>query len=124
MVLVDTSVWIDHLRVGNEALSELLDAASVLSHPWIIGEVALGNLRNPGEVIGLIGALPRATVATDHEVLWLIDHEALRGTGIGYVDAQLLAAARLTPGARVWTRDMRLARVAARLGCGFDQVAG
>ncbi len=86
--------------------------------------MALGNLRNPGEVIGLLSALPRATVATDHEILWLIDHEALRGTGVGYVDAQLLAAARLSPGARVWTRDVPLARVAARLGCGFDQVAG
>jgi len=124
MVLVDTSVWIDHLRIGDPTLSGLLDQGSVLSHPWIIGELALGHLRDRADVLGLIGALPKAMVASDEEVRWLIEHEALAGTGIGYVDAQVLASARLTPGARIWTRDQRLARQAGRLGRGFDQVAG
>jgi len=124
MVLVDTSVWIDHLRIGDPTLSGLLDQGSVLSHPWIIGEIALGHLRDRADVLGLIGALPNAVVASDEEVRWLIEHEALAGTGIGYVDAQVLASARMTPGARIWTRDQRLARQAGRLGRGFDQVAG
>ena len=124
MVLADTSIWIDHLRVGEPTLSVLLDRGSVLSHPWIIGEIALGSLRDRADVLGLLGALPKAAVATDEEVRWLIEHQALHGTGIGYVDAQILASARLTPGARVWTRDTRLAKQAQRLGCEFDQVAG
>ena len=124
MVLADTSIWIDHLRVGEPTLSVLLDRGSVLSHPWIIGEMALGSLRDRADVLGLLGALPKAAVATDIEVRWLIEREALDGTGIGYVDAQILASARLTPGARIWTRDQRLARQAGRLGRGFDQVAG
>jgi len=124
MVLVDTSVWIDHLRVGDRTLSGLLEGGSVLSHPWIIGEVALGNLRDRAEVLGLLGALPKAAVATDDEVRWLIDHQALHGTGIGWVDAQLLASVKLTPGARAWTKDKRLAKQAERLGHAFDQVAG
>ena len=124
MVLADTSIWIDHFRVGEPTLSGLLDRGSVLSHPWIIGEIALGSLRDRADVLGLLGALPKAAVATDIEVRWLIEREALDGTGIGYVDAQILASARLTPGARIWTRDQRLARQAGRLGRGFDQVAG
>ena len=123
-VLVDTSVWIDHLRIGDQTLSALLDQGSVLSHPWIIGELALGSLRDRADILGLLGALPKAAVATDEEVRWLIEHQALHGTGIGYVDAQILASARLTPGARIWTRDRGLAGQAARLGRRFDQVAG
>jgi predicted nucleic acid-binding protein len=123
-VLVDTSVWIGHLRVSDPTLSSLLDKAAVLSHPWIIGEIALGHLRNRADILGLLGALPKAVVASDDEVRSLLEHEPLHGTGIGYVDAQILASARLTPGARTWTRDQRLARQAARLGRGFDQVAG
>ena len=124
MILVDTSVWIDHLRVSDKTLSGLLEKGSVLSHPWIIGEVVLGNLRDRAEVLGLLSALPSAAVATDDEVLWLIEHETLHGTGIGYVDAQIIASTRLTPGAQVWTRDTRLAKQAQRLGHAFDQVTG
>ena len=124
MVLADTSIWIDHLRVGDQILAGLLDQGSVLSHPWIIGEIALGHLRNRADVLGLLGALPKAVVASDEEVRWLIEQEALHGTGIGYVGAQILASAKLTPAARVWTRDQRVARQAGRLGRGFDQVTG
>ena len=118
MILVDTSVWIDHLRSGNPQLARLLDGADVLAHPFVIGELALGSLRNRKEIIALLQALPRATVAADAEVLRLIEQERLYGAGIGYVDAALLAATRLTPDAALWTRDRRLSAAAARLRVG------
>ena len=124
MILVDTSVWIDHLRSGDSTLAGLLDNSAVLAHPWVTGELSLGNLSRRDEVIGLIQGLPQATSATDSEVLGLIEREALYGAGIGYVDAQLIAATRLTPGAALWTRDKRLSAVAARLGLGFQPTPG
>lgn len=120
MILVDTSVWIDHLRSGDETLAGLLDNSAVLAHPWVIGELALGNLSRRDDVIGLIRGLPQATLATDDEVLGLIEQEALYGAGIGYVDAALLAATRLTSDTALWTRDKRLSSAAARLGLGFQ----
>lgn len=116
MILVDTSAWVDHLRVGNKALRELLDAGMVLTHPFVMGELALGHLRQREIVLGALSNLPRATVASDAEVLGFIDRHALFGRGIGYVDAHLLAAARLTPEAKFWTKDKRLHGVAAQLG--------
>lgn len=116
MILADTSLWIDHLRDGDPALAALLEEGAVLGHPWVIGELALGNLASRHDILRLLHGLPQATVATADEVLRLIEDEALHGQGIGYVDAQLLAATRLTPDARLWTRDKRLAAVAARLG--------
>lgn len=89
-----------------------------MSHPGVIGELALGNLRRRNEVLGLLYGLPHATVATDHEVLTLINRESLYGKGIGYVDAHLLAATFLSDHARLWTRDKRLAGVATQLGVG------
>jgi predicted nucleic acid-binding protein len=114
MILVDTSVWVDHFRAGNRGLVRLLDADDVVNHPWITGELALGHLGNRREIIGLLRALPQAVVADDAEVLRLIESEPLHGSGIGYVDAQLLASTRLTPDARLWTNDKRLRTVAAR----------
>jgi hypothetical protein len=96
-----------------------LGNGAVLGHPWVTGELALGNLSRRDEVIGLLAALPRATEAGNDEVLRLIEQEALHGVGIGFVDAQLLAATRLTSDATLWTTDRRLAAVAARLGLGF-----
>ena len=119
MILVDTSIWIDHLRSGNAFLVDLLGNGAVLGHPWVIGELALGNLSGRHEVIGLLTPLPQATEARSHEVLRLIDQEALCGAGIGYVDAQLLAATRLTSDTRLWTMDKRLLAIAARLGLHF-----
>lgn len=116
MILADTSIWIGHLRSGDPTLARLLGSSAVLGHPWVTGELALGNLGNRSEVLGLLRRLPRATVATEEEVLLLIEHQKLSGAGIGYVDAQLLAATRLTADASLWTRDRRLASVAARLG--------
>ena len=120
MILVDTSVWVDHLRSGNAALGRLLESGAVLGHPWVTGELCLGNLGRRSEMIRLLQGLPQAVVASDEEVLGFIDRESLPGAGIGYVDAQFLAATRLTPGARLWTGERRLAAVATRVGVGFE----
>lgn len=120
MILVDTSVWIDHFKTGNVTLARLLDHGAVLAHPWVVGELALGQLRDRNEVIRLLNSLPQATVATADEILILIEEQELYGTGIGYVDAQLLAATRLTPDATLWTRDRRLTEAATRLKKAFD----
>lgn len=115
MILVDTSVWIYHLRAGNKTLAALLEAGRVLAHPFVIGEIALGNLRQRETVLNALTDLPQASVATDAEVLHFIDQHALFGRGVGYVDAHLLAAVRLTAGAELWTNDKRLHSVADQL---------
>ena len=114
-MLVDTSVWIDHLRHGDSELAAALEAGQVDMHPFVVGELACGNLRARTEVLGLLLALPPIAVATDNEVLFFIDEHELMGRGIGYVDAHLLASARLG-GATLWTRDKRLHATAAELG--------
>jgi predicted nucleic acid-binding protein len=116
MILVDTSIWVEHLRTGDQKLSVLLDGKEVLGHPFVIGELSLGNMRRRDALLSDLRNLPQATVASDDEVLRFIVREALFGRGIGYVDAHLLAAARLTLGTRLWTRDRRLGAVAAELG--------
>lgn len=115
MILIDTSVWIDHLRSSDAALVNLLDRAQVLAHPFVIGELALGNLRQRQLIQNTVFDLPWSTVASDQEVLHFIAEQRLFESGIGYVDAHLLAAARLTPGCALWTRDKSLSRVAERL---------
>ncbi|MCU7919424.1 MAG: type II toxin-antitoxin system VapC family toxin [Candidatus Thiodiazotropha sp. (ex Epidulcina cf. delphinae)] len=112
MILVDTSVWIDHLRVGEARLVELLNASQVLMHPFVLGEMACGNLKNRDEVLSLLKDLPQARVAVDDEVLYFIEQRHLMGRGIGYVDAHLLAAVALDGSARLWTRDKRLCALA------------
>ena len=116
MILVDTSIWVDHLRAGNATLAELLEAGRVLTHPFVIGELALGALRQRVAVMTALSDLPSAIVATEAEVLAFIDRHALFGRGIGYVDAHLLAAARLTAGTVLWTNDRKLHGVAEALG--------
>lgn len=116
MILVDTSVWVDHLRASDETLAGLLDAAMVLAHPFVIGELALGNLRQRETVLDALSGLPAASVATDAEVLHFINRNTLFGRGVGYIDCHLLAAVRLTAGTELWTRDKRLHRVAVQLG--------
>lgn len=115
MILVDTSVWVDHLRAGDKALAALLETGMVLAHPFVIGELALGNLRQRAVVLGALADLPQASVATDGEVLHFIDRHALYGRGIGYVDIHLLASVRLTASAALWTHDKRLREVAEQL---------
>lgn len=118
MILVDTSVWVDHLRRGMPALAEALDAGGVLMHPFVRGELACGHLRNRAEVLQLLGDLPPAPIATDAEALAFIERRALMGRGIGYIDVHLLAATALAAQARLWTLDRRLAAVAEELRLG------
>ena len=119
MILVDTSVWIDFLRTGEPHLTELLMRGQVLRHPWVQGELLLGRLDPQSEFSRLMGELPCADSASHAEMIGLIQAESLGGTGIGYVDAQLIASARLTRNTRVWTRDKRLSAVCDRMGIGF-----
>jgi predicted nucleic acid-binding protein len=120
VILVDTSIWVDHLRSGSATLARHLEADEVLCHPWVIGELALGNLGRRTDVLRLLQGLAQATVAADDEVLEFVAQEALYRSGIGYVDAQLLAATRLTPDALLWTKERRLSTLAARLGVVFE----
>ncbi|MBA3473093.1 MAG: type II toxin-antitoxin system VapC family toxin [Rubrobacter sp.] len=121
MILVDTSVWVDHLRSGEPALATALEAGRVLMHPFVLGELACGNLKNRSEVLRLLGDLPAAPTATDPEALGLIERRALMGRGVGYIDVHLLASAALASVGRLWTRDRRLAAVAAELELAFDE---
>lgn len=114
MVLVDTSVWVDHLRRGNADLAGLLEEQEVLCHPFILGELACGNLRKRAEVLALLAALPGANVAEDGEVLHLLEAKRLHGKGLGWVDAHLVASALLTDSA-LWTLDKPLQRAATTL---------
>lgn len=118
MILVDTSVWIEHLRRREARLVAALNDGLVRIHPCIIGEIALNSLRQRELILGALNAIPPVTVATDGEVYALIEAKRLCGLGIGFADAHLLAALRLTPGVRLWTLDKRLAAVANRLGLG------
>jgi predicted nucleic acid-binding protein len=120
VILVDTSVWVEHLRRGVPRLATLLQEGEVLIHPWVIGELACGKLRNRSQVLELLQGLPAATVASDAEVLLLIERERLMGQGIGYIDVNLLASARLSH-CRLWTQDRRLAAVAEGQGLAARQ---
>jgi predicted nucleic acid-binding protein len=119
LILVDTSVWVDHLRADVPRLAELLERGEVLTHPWVIGEIACGHLRARRQLLALLDGLPSVTLATHQEVLVLIERHPLAGRGIGYIDAHLLAAAKLS-GCALWTRDRRLAGLAAELGVAWD----
>ena len=116
MILVDTSVWIDHLRKGNAKLNSLLLNAAVLVHPFVIGELACGNLSNRNRILSLLGDLPASRVADDQEVLFYIERNDLMGRGIGYVDAHLLASVSLSSPSRLWTVDRKLKDAAIKLG--------
>ena len=120
MILVDTSVWVDHLRNGDALLANLLERANVVMHPFVIGEIACGSLRDRSSILELLQDLPAAVVAEGREVLGFIERHVLHGKGIGYVDVHLLASVALTEGASLWTRDKRLHSVAQALGCAFQ----
>jgi predicted nucleic acid-binding protein len=116
VILVDTSVWVDHLNAEDATLRQLLEHGLVLGHPFVTGELALGNLRNRDLILGALQQLPQAILAANAEVLELINRQRLFGLGIGYVDAHLLAAVRMTAEAALWTRDRRLRAAAGRTG--------
>lgn len=114
MVIVDTSIWVTHLREGNRHLEELLLDAEVVCHPFIIGELACGNIKNRKEVLSLLQSLPMVPNVTQEELLYFIERNELMNIGIGFVDTHLLAAARLSRIA-LWTSDKRLKSAAMRL---------
>lgn len=114
MTLVDTSVWVDHLRRGNARLGRFLEDGLVLIHPFVVGELALGRMRRRPEVLGLLGELPRAEAAQHGEVLAFVERNGLAGSGIGWVDVHLLVSAALS-GVGIWTFDRRLALAARQL---------
>jgi predicted nucleic acid-binding protein len=116
MILVDTSIWVDHLRRGDAELAGLLTSGRVLCHPAVTGEIALGQLHDRTGVLGLLANLPQSATATHGEVMALIEARSLSGLGIGYVDAHLLAAVLLTGDASLWTRDRRLRSAAEAVG--------
>lgn len=117
MVLVDTSVWVSHLRQGNSRLTTLLNDGEVMCHPFIVGELACGNLKKRTEILSLLQTLPMSIEAEHEEVLQFIDDKDLMGKGLGYVDIHLIASAVLT-GVPIWTFDKKLEQVANRLRIG------
>jgi predicted nucleic acid-binding protein len=115
MVLVDTSVWVAHLRKGIRGLEALLNEGDVICHPFIVGELACGNLKNRGEILSLLQTLPVAIHAEHEEVMYFIENYSLMGKGLGYIDMHLLASAMLTK-VPLWTLDKRLSMISSKLG--------
>jgi predicted nucleic acid-binding protein len=122
VILVDTSVWVEHLRKGDAGMRLLLDGGRVLLHPLVIGELAMGNMKGRDLILAALRKLPEALVARDEEVLQFISAHRLFGLGIGYIDAHLLTSVQLTPGASLWTRDRRMVEIASRLGLAAAKV--
>ena len=120
MIVVDPSIWIDHIHHSEPFLNSLLLRDHALMHPHALGEIALGSIRNREQVLARFLNLPVPYVAKEGHVLFLIEDEALIATGIGYTDAHLLASALITPGGKLWTRDKRLYAQAERLGVGYQ----
>ena len=123
MILVDTSVWVDHLRRGDPGLVALLERAAVVMHPFVMGEIACGSLKDRQSLLELLHDLPGAVIATDDEAMQFIERHRLFGKGIGYIDVHLLASVALTGGAQLWTRDQRLRQVAAAMGFAYSETA-
>ncbi|MDQ0319638.1 putative nucleic acid-binding protein [Pararhizobium capsulatum DSM 1112] len=121
MILLDTSVWIDHLRQQEQQLKPLLERNQIATHSFVIGELALGSMPRYDIILRSLAELPQVKVASDQEVLWLIKQHALQGSGIGYVDAHLLASTKLMPDGKLWSRDKRLSRIADELGIGYAE---
>ncbi len=116
MILVDTSVWIDHFRKREPELERLLEASKVLIHPFIIGELACGNIKHRKTILSLLKELPAAALATHDETLLYIEKNVLMGRGVGYIDIHLLASVALSNARGLWTRDKRLHLVAEQMG--------
>ena len=123
MVLVDTSVWVSHFREGNLKLASLLDEGEVVCHPFVVGELACGNLRNRTEILSLLQSLPMSIEAQHEEVMEFIDSKNLMGKGLGYVDIHLVVSALLT-GIPLWTLDKKLKQAADTLRISHEREAG
>lgn len=121
MIIVDTSIWIDHFHSGDAQLASLLTDDLALIHPFVIGEIALGSLRDRPMMLKDLRALNQAPVADHDEVMDLIERYRLGGSGIGYVDAHLIASTKLQGGSRLWSRDKRLAETALKLSIGYTR---
>ena len=119
MILVDTSVWVDHLRYGRQDLAGRLEQGAVACHPYVVGELACGSLANRVEILETLQELPMALVAEQEEILEFLERERLHGRGLGWIDAHLLASARLS-GCSVWTLDKAMAAAAIELDVAFD----
>jgi predicted nucleic acid-binding protein len=115
VILVDTSVWVDHFRAADSRLAELLEDGQVLCHPFVVGELACGNLRRRAEVLSLLADLPRLPALATEDVMSFVDGHRLMGKGLGWVDVHVLAAA-VASRETLWTKDRRLADAARRLG--------
>ena len=118
MVLVDTSVWVSHLREGEVGLEKLLIDGEVICHPFIVGELACGNLKNRLEILTYLQSLPMTILAEDEEVLKFIENNQLMGKGLGYIDIHLIASAALTD-VPVWTFDKTLDKIAKKIGINY-----
>ena len=119
MIVVDSSIWIDHIHAGEPRLDALLFREQALMHPHALGEIALGSIKNRDIVIARFALLPVPNVAREGQILYMIEEHRLAATGIGYTDAHLLASAMLTPSGLLWTRDKRLRTQAERLGVAY-----
>jgi predicted nucleic acid-binding protein len=115
VILVDSSVWVDHLRKNEAGMRRLLGGGQVFSHPFVVGELAMGSFNRRDLLLKELSDLPQAKLAEDGEVLHFVSRHALFGLGIGYIDAHLLASVRLMPGTLLWTRDKRLLEIASNL---------
>ncbi len=120
MILADTSVWLDYVRFGEPVFASLLDAEQILVHPFVLGELAVGNLKDRARFIETLRDMPQSMIALDNEVLRFIEQRGIFGRGIGYVDAHLLASLYLTPNTLLWTRDKWLQAVAGTMGLAFE----
>ena len=122
MILVDTSVWVDHLRKGDAELIHLLPENQILIHPFVIGELACGKLKAREKILDLLNSLSPAAVATDQETMTFIEAHAIMDRRMGYIDAHLCASAQLS-NAKLWTRDKRLRSVATEMGWSYQEAA-
>ena len=121
MILVDTSIWVDHLRRGDVGVTEALHANQVATHDFVIGELACGHLKARGQILALLAQLPRVAAASEPETLYFLEHRRLFGRGLGYIDVHLLAAASLRSDIHLWTRDRKLKEAAVELGVAYAE---
>jgi hypothetical protein len=122
LILADTSVWIDHFRAKNSGLRSYLEQGLITTHPLVVGELALGLLKDRSKILALMDQLPHLPVARFSEVRAMIEARRLYGLGIGLTDAHLIASVLINPPTVLWTRDKQLRKVAERFGIGAEMI--